>query len=127
MPERCKEQAQKIITSRGLCSYMNRTKWRELITAIRAEMPVPPPYQFKFLTSSGEPEMPGKLYHWGNWNDEGFPTEEFYFNIEWLRILPICSIPGKQIDEAAALEAILARYHIPYERDQNCYTIYGYK
>lgn len=38
MQHSLKEIAFRIVSERNLCSYMNNTKWDELITAIKTEM-----------------------------------------------------------------------------------------
>ena len=45
-----KNKVYRIIEKSNLCSYMNNTKWDELITAVRNEMPFPPPFEIKYLT-----------------------------------------------------------------------------
>ena len=127
MLDKCKEDARRVIARRQLCSYMNQTKWRETIRTIKAEMPVPPPYQFQFLTSRARTGSERDYFCWGSWNDEGFPTDDYYFNIEWMRILAVCQMPGKQIDVREQLETILNCFQIPYEKENDIYTIYGYK
>ena len=127
MLDQCKEDARRMIARRQLCSYMNQTKWRETISTIKAEMPVLPPYQFQFLTSPAQTGSEQNYFCWGSWNDEGFPTDDYYFNIEWMRILAVCKMPGKQIDVRKHLESILDRFQIPYEKENDVYTIYGYK
>lgn len=128
MPDKCKEDVRRIIARRQLYSCMNKTKWRELIHTIKAEMPIPPPYQFQYLTSPPRTGSERDYFCWGSWSDEWFPIEEYYFNIEWMRILSVCKMPGRQIDVRQQLESILDRFHIPYEKEHgDVYTIYGYK
>lgn len=127
MLKACTEQARRIIQQRQLCSYMNKTKWQELFCAIRAELPVLPPYQFRFLTTPAQTESDRDFFWWGTWDDEAFPTEAYYFNIEWIRILAVCKMPGKQVCVSAQLDTILNRFNIPYEKENDVYTIYGYK
>lgn len=130
-----KEKVCRIIEKRNLCSYMNNTKWDELITAIRNEMPFPPPYSIKYITqecaeiSKIETE---DVTYWGDWSGENFP-QEYYFNIEWLKVRPrYLKYRGKLIahevvDERKIFEAILIRYNIPYVEENGLYCIYGYR
>ena len=127
MFDKCKEDVRRIIDRRQLCSYMNKTKWQEVINTIRAEMPVPPPYQFQFLTSGKPTGSMSNYFCCGSWNDESFPNDDYYFNIEWMRILAVCKMPGRQIDAMEHIEEILNRFQIPHEKDGDVFTIYGYR
>ncbi|MEW4413803.1 DUF6678 family protein [Clostridium sp. AN503] len=91
MQHNLREKVSRIIKDRNLCSYMNSTKWNELITAITEEMPFPPPFDIKYLTEEDcfpNEFLKGDVYHLGDWMGENFPPEEHYFNIEWIEVRP---------------------------------------
>ena len=131
-----KEKVYRIIEKRNLCSYMNNTKWDELITAVRNEMPFPPPFEIKYLTQddiSRSKVLKEDVDYWGDWRGEHFPPREFYFNIEWIKVRPrYLKYRGKLIahevvDESNTFEAILIRYNIPFVEENGLYCIYGYR
>ena len=131
-----KKDVYRIIEKRNLCSYMNNTKWEELITAIRNEMPLPPPFEMKYLTQDDifqSNVLKEDVDYWGDWYGEHFPPKEYYFNIEWLKVRPrYLKYRGKLIthevvDESKIFEAILIRYNIPYVEENGLYCIYGYR
>lgn len=126
----------KIVENRNLCSYMNNTKWNELIYAVRTQMPFPPPYDMKFLTEETHINTGihnNDSFYWGDWTGENFPAQDFYCNIEWMKIRPRYLkhqgrlIPPLMIDATSEFEEILAKYQIPYEKENGLYTIYGYR
>lgn len=136
MLDEFKKKVYSIIEKRNLCSYMNNTKWDELITAVRNEMPFPPPNEIKYLTQDDIPQtkvLNEDVYYWGDWNGEYFPPREDYFNIEWIKVRPrYLKYRGKLIapevvDESKTFEAILIRYNIPYVEENGLYCIYGYR
>lgn len=126
------EKAAAIIQKRQLCSLMNNTKWSELVSAVIREMPFPPAFAVKYLTSGDEPDAPGCAYY-GDWTGENFPPAEAYVNIEWIKVQPRYQkhrgmlVSPETIDASVEFEAILKRYHIPYEEENGVYCIYGYK
>lgn len=136
MSNNVREKVQRIIEQRGLCSYMNTTKWDELIAAVREEMPFPPPYRMKFVTEELdelEQDFCEDVYYLCYWCGENFPTKEYYFNIEWLKVRPrYLEHRGKLvepgvIDASSEFESILRKYNIPFELEDGTYCIYGYK
>ncbi|MCM1416745.1 MAG: hypothetical protein NC430_12585, partial [bacterium] len=67
---------------------------------------------------------------------EGFTYGEYFnggFAIEWIKVRPrILKHRGKLIapeliDESTEFEAILKKYNIPYEKQNDIFCIYGYK
>lgn len=126
----------KIIEKRNLCSYMNNTKWNELIYAIRTQMPFLPPFDIKYLTEEShiDADIQRKdVFHCGDWNGENFPHQDSLCNIEWVKIRPrYLKYQGRLIqpaviDATSEFEGILAKYQIPYEEENGLYTIYGYR
>lgn len=136
MEKSLQAKVQRIIEQKGLYSYMNNTKWDELITAVREEMPFPPPYKMKFVTETvedWEQDFKEDVYYLCYWCGEEFPTKDYYFNIEWLKVRPrYLEHRGKLvapavIDVSPKFEEILTRYNIPFELEEGTYCIYGYR
>lgn len=135
MLDEFKKKVYSIIEKRNLCSYMNNTKWDELITAVRNEMPFPPPFDIKYLTQDVIPQsvLNEDVAYWGAWHGEYFPPREDYFNIEWIKVRPTYLkhrgklIAPEVVDESKTFEAILIRYNIPYVEENGLYCIYGYR
>ena len=138
MPENLKKQAFNIVKQRDLCSYMNDTKWNELRQAMYNDVPFPPPYIIKYLFDSEcreEDSIQKDSYFCGDWH-EGFTYDKYFnggFAIEWIKIRPRLLkhrgqlIVPELIDESAEFEAVMKKYSIPYEKQNEIYCIYGYK
>ena len=137
-----RERVQKIIRQRGLTSYMNNTKWNKLLYALENEVPFVPPYEFKTLFESKEEWNFSKWKNWEQWeinypgsfDDEFFPLDKMYV-IEWIVLFPrICKNIGgllvnipKTTDETGEIQAVLSKYHIPYEMKGGYFVVYGYR
>lgn len=128
------EKVTQVIQQRNLYSIMNTTKWTELISSIIQEMPFPPAFVVKYLTSDIEPSIDvSACNYYGDWTGENFPPLEYYFNIEWIKVQPrYCKYRGQLVsseivDGSKEFEAILNKFHIPYEIENGVYCIYGYK
>lgn len=113
---------------------MNNPKWTDFFSAIIQEMPFPPAFVVKYLTSEDEPSInETACNYYGDWIGENFPELEYYFNIEWIKVQPrYCKYRGRYvspeiIDGSKELEAILDKFHIPYDIENGVYCIYGYK
>lgn len=141
-----KELVQEQIEERGLVSFMNTTKWKELKRAVIEEMPFEPVYNIKTVDSvidgnwSLDTSYEG---HWGyldtledylSWDISATP----FWAIEWIKVIPRKSEKFRkgrlfepeiieQIDATKQFVAILKRYNIPYEEENGVYTIYGYR
>ncbi len=126
------EQALQLVDERGLTSYMNHTKWKELFGDIYAN-------------------MKNILISYKTLFDEKEPTDEWIFNsdesirhiktvaIEWFKINPKCvefcvqerssKVDTRTYSVEDELVEILKKYNIPYEylKDEKVYMIYGYK
>lgn len=120
------------VRQKGLVSYMNNTKWHELINAVSLYIP-DIPIQYKTIF---EDDLP----------DGYFPLDRYeelehinYAVIEYMQFRCIISdtvrvgqlIPPKvrTYDKSEDLLRIFKEYNIPYEftEDQQIFTVYGYK
>lgn len=135
-----KLKAKDVINQRGLTSYMNNTKWRNLVEAMNTKMPFKPFYDIKYLLEERDEEsyysFEGIINYTGDWGDGCyyFKTDAEFFHIEWIRIHPILHVYNRQnlsydvIDACDELEYFLNKYKIHYEIEKNnTYLIYGYK
>lgn len=125
-----------IICERNLCSYMNHTKWNKFISAVKSEIPFPPAVSIKYVTQKAVVQNKietENVDYLGDWKGENFPPQNFYFNIEWIKIRPrYLKYQGKMIgpeliDGAKEFEDILHIFNIPFEEKDGLYCIYGYK
>lgn len=125
------EKIQEIIQQRQLTSYMNKTKWQELIGEIKQISNLLIMYKTIFDES-------GPKNYWTIVGDEHFD----YMNkalIEWFKIscnFKKCEYLGRLIepkvteyDVSDKIFDILQKYSINYEYDKedNSYVVYGYK
>lgn len=125
-----------IVCERNLCSYMNNTKWNELITAVKNEMSFPPAFEIRYVTQETDTESKIEteaVNYIGDWNGENFPPQEYYFNIEWIKVCPRFQkyrgklIAPEVVDETKTFEKILDKCNIPFEEKGGLYCIYGYR
>ena len=125
-----------IVCERNLCRYMNHTKWNEFISAVKREMPFPPAFNIKYVTQKNVERSKIEtedVDYFGDWEGENFPPQEFYFNVEWIKVRPCylkCQgkmIEPKLIDGAKEFEEILHKFNIPFEEKDGLYCVYGYK
>lgn len=130
-----KTLSEKIVSAigeKGLVSYMNNTKWRELINAVSSH--IPDIYiQYKTIFEDDLPD--------GYYPLDGYEELEHinYAVIEYMQFRCIISdtvrvgqlIPPKVMtyDKSGELLRIFKEYNIPYEfaEDQRIFTVYGYK
>ena len=138
-PEAFRRKIAQIVEERGLCSYMNSTKWNELRNAMLHEMPFPPPFIVKFLTEEqavGAEHFECDVPYQGAWH-EAFALEGIAFDgsfaVEWVKIRPRYLKPRGRLLPPELVEAedifvsILKKYTIPYEVQNGVYCIYGYR
>ena len=140
-----KEEIISQIAGKGLIRVVDETSWSNLVNAVITEMPFQPAFIIKYVTHpftikccgdnsaiQGE-NFVADVSYWGNWNGENFPSKEYYYRIEWIKVRPRYLKPrGKLIkpeviDVSKEFEDILNRYSIPYELRDGTYCIYGYK
>lgn len=127
-----REQIKSIVEKRGLVSYMNDTKWRELLTVLKERFPR---NALKYKTLFDEEEPRG---YWDIFSDEDI----FRMNrasIEYLRIKYVLTqethvgmlLPPETVhhDRKDELLCIFREYSIPYEYDEaeRCFVVYGWK
>jgi hypothetical protein len=129
-PNKHKLKVRAAAAERGLGSYMNDTKWRELLIEI-GKLPFPPPYQRKdILHAEAEPcTFDADLWCWGDYIEGILPL----FSIEWIRIRPRYLkhvgqlVPNVVVDCEAQLEAALQALGQLYVKADDSIWIYGYK
>ena len=118
------------LTRRGLGSYMNDTKWQELLAEI-SKLSFPPSYQRKDVLHV-EPEpcnFDSDDSSWGDYEEGIYPL----FSIEWIRIRPrylkhvAHLLPNAIVDCEAELEAALQSLGQLYVKTDDSIWIYGYK
>lgn len=127
-----KEKIKTIVEERNLTSFMNNTKWKELIDYIMDEMREIP-IKYKTFFDEEEPSM-----YWKIDADEHF----FHMNmsiLEWFKIGSEFKKVVDQgrlidpkiniIDKRTEIEYMLNRFSIPYEYDdvEKCFTVFGYR
>ena len=127
-----KEKIKQVLEERNLTSFMNNTKWKELIDSIMENMR-DIPIQYKTIFDEEEPSV-----YWTIDTDEHF----FHMNmsvVEWFKIRSKFEKvigQGRLIepkicitDKKPEIECMLNRFSIPYEYDdiEKCFIIFGYR
>ena len=133
-----KALASKIIEQRQLSPVMNDTKWLELQTAILSIPEFEPAYNIQLLTDNitYSPIFEQVPTYLGSWE---FIYENYeyslppFFKIEWIAIQPLYAVRRGRlvepeiIDKSSMLLDILHKFHIPFEKAEHTFVIYGYK
>ncbi len=126
------EKITDFVTRKGLVSYMNNTKWRELFGSLGKNLPEIN-IQYKTIFENDSPDV-----FWDMSSDE-YLGHMNPAQFEWFKIQAVITeytyrgalIPAdiKTIDMKDELLEILDRYSIPYEYDEKeqIFTVYGYK
>lgn len=149
-----KERVLELIEKRGLVSFMNTTKWKELKRAVIEEMPFQPKYYMKIVEMETvnmkhvDATINETMWcnywkgeaHWGYLDDPRFEDllswdcfATPFWAIEWIKVKPKKGISqdglvvSEIVDATKQFVAILKRYNIPYEEENGVYTIYGYR
>lgn len=135
-----KEKIMSIITSRGLCSTMNDTKWRELKMGVSA-IPFCPPFIIKTVDEeeTAYHQFDEDVSFHGDW---GLYLEDYlggdmyatpFYAVEYIKVRPRYKkhrgrlVSDEIIDETMEFLAILERYNIPFEASNGTFIIYGYR
>lgn len=127
-----KEQVRTLIEERSLTGYMNATKWKELLGAIKQDMKdIPLAYKTLF-------DNMGPTEFW-TWNGDEYIEYMDMVEVEWFKFQPVfvrSEYCGRLvapevivIDYEKQLLAVFDKYNIPYEYDERdkTYTVYGYR
>lgn len=131
-----KHEILKIVSKRGLGSYMNTTKWLQLQKEVE-KLPFLPNYHAKLITDETfDFKKIIKLQNsscFGDWSPyymEGMPL---FFSIEYLIVIPTYAkfqgrlVNDKVIDITYKFKTILEKNNIPFEIKNGNFIIYGYK
>jgi hypothetical protein len=120
-----------IAAARGLASFMNDTKWRELCLEIQ-ELPFPPSYQIKSLYDEvpRPPQVDYASSYWGDWAQ----THEasFGFHVEWIKIVPRYQrqigplAEPEMVDCSDELRSALVRLRLQFVEEDGFFTVYGH-
>lgn len=127
-----KTRIRKIRAERGLASYMNDTKWRELCRGVDT-LPFPHAYQIKCVDAHApEPlELQYAPAYLGDW--AGTPEASLGIHIEWMKIAPRYSRHrGRLIspvieDCSCELLALLMRLRLLFVEQDGFIVLYGYR
>jgi len=126
-----KESIRDKVKKRGLTSYMNATKWRELIGELQKRPDIS--FMYKSLFDERSPE-----YYWDISGDE-YIEHMNWAAIEWMKINPYVvetEYIGRLVeprvtktDLCTEVRDILGKYFIPYDYDDvnQVYIVYGWK
>ena len=127
-----REKIKQVLEERNLTSFMNNTKWKELIDSIMENMR-DIPIQYKTFFDEEAPSV-----YWTIDTDEHF----FHMNmriVEWFKIrskFEKVLDQGRLIepkicvtDKKTEIECMLNKFSIPYEYDdiEKCFIIFGYR
>lgn len=125
------EKVARYVQTNQLQSFMNNTKWKELREAMDA-LEHSPAFIVKYLLNEEQetPDFEDIPRYAGDWSEDCFSAS---FAIEWLKIhAKFRSFQGHLLPDAVAdfsdvIQAALEKHHIPYEKQGDIFTIFGYK
>ena len=117
------------VERRGLASFMNATKWRELRGAVLDELPFPPLFQMQpVLGPRHEPHPPQVMNFYGGWDCDLEP----FWHVEWIQVRPRYergrgALIAPVIEDCSdQFRAMLDRLNIPFAERDGDFWIYGY-
>lgn len=117
-----KAEIRKEVDRRGLASFMNRTRWAALSTAVHEELPFPPPFQIQGLTGPRQALWASDdVDYWGDWSAGSL---EPVLDIEWIRVVPRylkhvgMLVSPEIIDCSARFRDLVTRLHLPWREDE---------
>lgn len=125
------DKIQDVVNQRQLTSYMNNTKWKELVAEIKQIDNLS--IMYKTLFDENDPE-----FYWTIASDEHFDHMNMAL-VEWFKIsgnINECEYIGRLIEPKIIqhnindkISDILQKHSINYEYDEisDSYTIYGYR
>lgn len=132
------EQIKSFVEEKSLVSYMNNTKWRELVNDLMEKAPWDC-VQYKTLFEKNAPE-PDVFWNLHGDEDFNFGSKTLDLSeIEWMKIKHAETVrehigllvPDKiqTIDHKSLILEILQKHSIPYEYNESeqTFTIYGYR
>ena len=118
------QRFRRYVAREGLASFMNDTKWRELIAAIQSIKDYQPSFRVKCVRDDEPPA--------DRW-DRSFPFHIPTFReIEWLEFDPLVRSHGGALsagrctDFGPQIEAALAHVSVAFQRHQHAIRIVGY-
>lgn len=126
---RWKAEVRAELERRGLAGFMNDTRWKALVEAVRSELPFPPGFQLKPVTGEADPEPDtAALGYLGAWEEL-----QPFFDIEWLRVVPRYRkhrgrlVADEIVDCTDAFRGMLQRLRLPFREDEaRTFWIFGY-
>ena len=120
------DSLQKYIVEHQLSSWMNNTKWKELVSEITSRDDFDPSVNIKTLFDSENNRLFSPVW-WEEVERDGFEI------IEWLEINPKKTehigrlVEPKTEDFTEFIENGLKKHSIPYEINDGIFKVYGYK
>ncbi len=143
METKKKEKVRQYLIEKSMGSYMNKTKWQELMLIIN-DLPFQPAFIFKYLLDKEHDVQyeqsldTESVTYLGDWSlgtePSGLPELKDFYLIQFIKIKPLFSInKGKyanaeKIDLSDTLIQELNAKNIPFEMDNfKNLIIFGYK
>jgi len=120
------DSLQQYIVKHQLSSWMNNTKWKELINEITSKEDFDPSVNIKTVFDKKNNGLFSPVW-WNEVESDGFEL------IEWMEINPIKTeqigrlVEPKNEDFSDFIENCLKMHSIPYEIKEGIFKIYGYK
>lgn len=134
VPPEIRARLQAELQRRGLASFMNQTKWRELRAAVEIGLPFVPAWEVQNILLPAQTVRRGLISVGGGhrWNYEDMPPFPL---VEWVRMIPRIHAavggplrPMQVVEDCTEdLRAVLVRLSIPFlEDEEGAFWVYGY-